>query len=135
MLGASMADVRVLNIGTMEPDAAHAKKLDTAGLLGWARPAAPTILNASSRGGQGIAEHLVGKRNYVRFDARTPKGAFALDAVDRDDVVGFATSASRILSPTYQAEFAAHRAKEYTPAFPIPAHTGSTTTANRPEVH
>ena len=133
MLGAEMADVRVLNIGTMEPDASHSKKLDTAGLLGWARPAASTILNASSRGGQGIAEHLVGKQRYFRFDARTPKGAFALDAVDRDDVVGLATSASRTLSPTYQKEFAAHRAKEYAPAFPIPARTGSPP-ANRPEV-
>lgn len=133
MLGASIGNVRVLNIGTMETNASHAKKLDTAGLIGWARPAAPTILNASSRGGQGIAEHLVGRDNYVRFDAHAPKGAFSLDAVDRDDVVGLATSASRILSPTYQAQFASHRAAKYAPAFPIPARAGSTP-ANRPEV-
>lgn len=133
MLGAPIASVRVLNVGTMEADASHGKKLDTAGLLGWARPAAPTILNASSRGGQGIAEHLVGRNNYARFDAHAPKGAFALDAVDRDDVVGLATSASRTLAPTYRAQFVAHRALDYTPAFSIPARTGSPP-ANRPEV-
>ncbi|WP_438353141.1 CBASS cGAMP-activated phospholipase [Microbacterium sp. CJ88] len=134
MLGASIGNVRVLNIGTMEPDTSHGKHLDDAGLLGWAKPAASMILNASSRGGQGIAEHLVGKQNYVRFDAPTPRGAFALDAVDREDVVGLAASASRILSPTYQAQFAAHRAAAYTPAFSIPTRTGSTS-ENRPEAH
>lgn len=133
MLGADLSNLRILNVGTMEPDASHSKKLDNAGLLGWARPAAGTILNASSRGGQGIAEHLIGKESYVRFDTPTPRGAFALDAADPKDVYGLASTASRRLSPVFERHFAAHTAAAYLPsvAVPVPVPVPSSSGGSR----
>lgn len=134
MLGAPMSALRVLNIGTMEADSSHTQKLDNGGLLRWALPAAPTILNASSRGAQGIAEHLVGKSNYWRFDARTSKGMYALDAVDVEDVRGLAAAASRDLSPVFEEHFSTHRAALYAPAFSLHRPDVSRS-AREPEVH
>jgi hypothetical protein len=73
------------------------------------------ILSASSRGGQGLAEHLIGKPNYIRFDALVPGGLYALDSAEPKDVAGLAASVSRELSPIYTAKFADHRAPTYTP--------------------
>lgn len=134
MLGAPISALRVLNIGTMEADSSHTKKLDNGGLLRWALPAASTILNASSRGAQGIAEHLVGKSNYWRFDAPTSKGTYALDAVDVEDVRGLAAAASRDLSPVFEDQFSTHRVALYTPAFSLHRPDVSRS-AREPEAH
>lgn len=115
MLGVPLDAIAVLNVGTIDQLTDHPKRLDRGGLLHWARPIAPLILNASSRGGQGLAEHLIGKSNYIRFDALVPGGLYALDSADPRDVAGLAASVSRELSPTYTAKFADHQAPEYTP--------------------
>lgn len=115
VLGAALPDIRVLNVGTMDAVDAHPKRLDRGGLLAWARPAVPLVLAASSRGGQGTAMHLVGKDNYFRFDARVPGGLYALDKIDPDDLEGIASQVSRVISPTYQQNFAAHTSTPYTP--------------------
>ena len=73
------------------------------------------ILTAGSRGGQGIAEHLIGKTGYTRFDALVPGGLYALDSANPKDVVGLAASVSRDLSPVYTERFKDHHAADYTP--------------------
>jgi uncharacterized protein len=113
VLSIPLPAIGVLNIGTTEQVSHLPKKLDTGGLATWARHAVPLVLTASSRGAQGIAEHLVGKSNYSRFDAIVPDGLYALDDADRDDLTGHAASASRDLSPVFTARFAAHRARPY----------------------
>ena len=115
MLGVPLDAITVLNVGTIDQLTDHPKRLDRGGLLHWARPIAPLILNASSRGGQGLAEHLIGKSNYTRFDALVPGGLYALDSADPKDVAGLAASVSRELSPSYTAKFADHQAPAYTP--------------------
>lgn len=115
MLGVPLRAIRVLNVGTMDELTAHPKHLDRGGWLNWARPIAPLILNASSRGGQGIAEHMIGPGNFTRFDARVPGGLYSLDSVDPNDVAGLAASVSRELSPVYTERFASHQATSYTP--------------------
>jgi hypothetical protein len=115
MLGIPLSAIGVLNIGTTDPVSHHPKRLDTGGFATWARHAVPLVLTASSRGGQGTAEHLVGKHNYSRFDAIVPGGLYALDDADPDDLASYAASASRDLSPIFTARFAAHRAGTYTP--------------------
>jgi len=115
MLGLPLEAIGVLNIGTTDQVSHHPKKFDTGGLATWARHAVPLVLTATSRGAQGIAQHLVGKHNYSRFDAVVPGGLYALDDADPDDLTGYAASASRDLSPIFTARFAAHRASPYQP--------------------
>lgn len=116
MLGIPLSSINVLNIGTIDQLTNHSKRLDRGGLLNWAKPIAPLVLNAGSRGGQGIAEHLVGKSSYTRFDARVPGNLYALDSADPEDLAGLAASVSRELSPIYTDRFATHRAASYTPS-------------------
>lgn len=115
MLDVPLSSIRVLNVGTIDQLTNHPKRLDRGGFLNWARPIAPLILTAGSRGGQGIAEHLIGKAAYTRFDALVPGGLYALDSADPNDVAGLAASVSRALSPIYAERFADHVAAEYTP--------------------
>lgn len=115
MLDVPLASIRVLNVGTVDQITNHPKRLDRGGLMNWAKPIAPLILNAGSRGSQGVAEHLIGKDAYTRFDARVPGNLYALDSADADDLAGLAASVSRDLSPIYTALFAGHRAAKYTP--------------------
>ncbi len=114
-LGVRLEAIRVLNVGTIDQLTNHAKRLDTGGLLTWAPAITSLILTASSRGGQGVAEHLVGKANYSRFDACVPGDLYALDAADPTDLAGLAASASRDLSPVFTERFADHQAASYTP--------------------
>lgn len=115
MLGVPLDAIRVLNVGTIDQITNHPKRLDTGGVANWAIPAVALVLTASSRGGQGIAEHLVGKDKYSRFDARVPGGLYALDDADPDDLAGLAASASRDLSPIFTERFAGHRSAPYVP--------------------
>ncbi|HET9898950.1 MAG TPA: CBASS cGAMP-activated phospholipase [Streptosporangiaceae bacterium] len=130
MLGIPLSAIGVLNIGTTDQVSHHPRKLDTGGLATWARYAVPLVLAAGSRGAQGIAEHLVGRHNYSRFDAIVPGGLYTLDDAYPDDLVGYAASASRDLSPVYTARFAAHRARPYQPP-PWAQHASS----NQPGAH
>lgn len=133
MLDVPLASIRVLNVGTIDQLTNHPKRLDRGGLFTWAKPIAPLILNAGSRGGQGIAEHLIGKDAYTRFDARVPGDLYALDSADPDDIAGLAASVSRELSPVYTERFAAHRAAEYTPLIGN-LHRGDPTSMSTTEV-
>lgn len=133
MLDVPLESIRVLNVGTIDQFTNHPKRLDRGGLLNWVGPIAPLILNAGSRGGQGIAEHLIGKDTYTRFDARVPGDLYALDSADPDDVAGLAASVSRELSPIYTERFATHRAAKYTPLIGD-RHSGDPTSTSTTEV-
>jgi hypothetical protein len=118
--------IRVLNIGTTDEVTHHPSKLDNGGLATWARHAVPLVLTGSSRGAQGIAEHLVGRDHYSRFDAQVPAGLYALDDADPDELAGLAAAHSRTLSPTFTARFAGHTAGPYQPHQPTPNTTEHT---------
>jgi hypothetical protein len=90
--------MEVLNIGTLKQLSVHSKQLDRGGLLNWAKPIAPLIVSASRRGCQRIAEHLIGRSNFTRFDALVPGGLYALDSAEHEDMVGLAASVSGDLS-------------------------------------
>jgi uncharacterized protein len=72
MLGIPLPAIGVLNIGTTDQVSHHPARLDAGGLAAWARHAVPLVLEAGSRGAQGIAEHLVGQQSYSRLDALVP---------------------------------------------------------------
>lgn len=115
VLGVPLDAIRVLNVGTLSDIAPHPKRLDRGGLTAWMTRVAPMLVTASSRGGQGTAEHLLGGNRYKRFDAPVPGGLYRLDRIDVDALTGIASSVSRDLSPTYGACFADHHASPYTP--------------------
>lgn len=115
MLGVALKDIRVLNVGTIDQLSNHPKRLDRGGLLTWAKPIAPLILTASSRGNQGLTEHLIGKDRYSRFDAQVPGELYSLDAADPADLAGLAGTVSRNLSPVFTERFAGHHAAPYQP--------------------
>jgi hypothetical protein len=73
------------------------------------------MITASSRGTQGTAIHLVGKENFVRFDANVPGDVFTLDRADPAALAGLAAGQSRALGPTFTDRFADHVASPYTP--------------------
>ena len=125
ILGVPLNAIRVLNIGTTDEVANHPKKLDNGGLATWARHAAQLGLTASSRGAQGIAEHLVGRDRYSRFDAQVPAGLYRLDDANPDDLAGLAAGQSRKLSPIFSTRFAGHTAGPYQPLPPTSNTTES----------
>jgi patatin-like phospholipase/acyl hydrolase len=118
VLGVPLDAIRVLNIGTTDEVTHHPSKLDNGGLATWARHAVQLVLTASSRGAQGLAEHLVGRDHYSRFDAQVPAGLYALDDADPDDLAGLAAAQSRKLSPIFTSMFASHTASPYQPLQP-----------------
>jgi uncharacterized protein len=127
VLGMPLDAIRVLNVGTTDEVTHYPKKLDNGGLATWATHAIPLVLTASSRGAQGIVEHLVGRDHYSRFDAQVPAGLYHLDDADPDDLAGLAATHSRTLSPTFTARFAGHTAGPYQPLQPI-SNTGESVT-------
>jgi predicted acylesterase/phospholipase RssA len=118
ILGVPLEAIRVLNVGTVDQRTNHSLRLDVGGWATWAMPAAQLIITASSRGSQGTAMHLVGKENFVRFDANVPGNVFKLDSANARALAGLAAGQSRVLSPVYTDRFADHHASPYTP---IPA--------------
>lgn len=118
VLGVPLGAIRILNVGTTDEVTNHPRRLDDGGLATWAKHAVPLVLAAGSRGAQGIAEHLVGREHYSRFDAQVPAGLYALDDADPDDLAGLAAAHSRMLSPTFTARFAGHAANPYQPLQP-----------------
>jgi patatin-like phospholipase/acyl hydrolase len=125
VLGVPLKAIRVLNVGTTDEVANHPKKLDNGGLATWARHATQLVLTASSRGAQGIAEHLVGRDRYSRFDAQVPAGLYRLDDADPDDLAGLGAGQSRKLSPIFSTRFAGHTAGPYQPLPPTSNTTES----------
>lgn len=123
MLSVPLKAIRVLNVGTIDQRKVHPQSLDAGGWANWAGTAAPLLISASSRGAQGTATHLVGKENFVRFDAVVPDSGFALDRANPAQVAGLASGESRVLSPLFTERFADYIATPYTPAFSWPDPT------------
>lgn len=119
MLDVSLDAIRVLNVGAVDQRTNHAERLDAGGWINWARPAANFMITAASRGAQGTAAHLIGKDDFVRFDALVPGSVFTLDRASPDALAGLAAGQSRFLSPLFTERFAEHTASPYTPN-PLP---------------
>lgn len=119
MLDVSLEAIRLLNVGTVDQRTNHAERLDTGGWINWAKPAANFMITAASRGAQGTAAHLIGKEDFVRFDALVPGNVFTLDRASPKALAGLAAGQSRFLSPLFTERFAGHTASPYIPN-PLP---------------
>jgi predicted acylesterase/phospholipase RssA len=115
MLDVPLNTIRILNIGTIGSRTNHQLRRDVGRGPTWATPAVQLMITASSRGTQGTAIHLVGKENFVRFDANVAGDVFTLDRASPTALARLAAEQSRVLAPTYTDRFADHVASPYTP--------------------
>lgn len=118
VLEVPLHSIRLLNIGTTTAMVDHPSRLDNAGWASWIRRAPELLVTAGSRGAQRIAEHLLTKNRYVRFDAIVRKGAFSLDRADAEELAGISSKVSRDLSPTFMDMFGDHAAAPFEPLDP-----------------
>lgn len=119
-LGVPLESIRVLNVGTTDKLLGSPSQLQRAGFGRWATKAVPLVLAASSRGGQAVAQNLLGAERYHRFDAMVHAGLYSLDKIDARSLAGVAGAASRMLAPDYSSYFADHLAPTYTPEVGLP---------------
>lgn len=115
MFRAPLDEIKVLNVGTTDVLGGLPNSVLTGGLKAWIPHVLPLLMRAGSKGGEGVAEHLIGPQNYTRFNVTVPDGTFTLDTSRTDDLKSLASSHARRLAPEYKAEFAVHRAATYTP--------------------
>lgn len=115
MFKAPLSEIKVLNVGTTDTLGAMPDSVHTGGLKAWLPQVLPLIMRAGSKGGEGVAAHLIGPDNYTRFDVTVPDGTFTLDTPRTGDLKALASGAARRLAPTYSARFSGHRAAVYSP--------------------
>lgn len=115
MFAAPLEQIKVLNIGTTDTLGALPNSVLAGGLKAWLPHVLPLLMRAGSKGGEGVAEHLIGPLNYSRFDVVVPDGTFTLDTARTADLKSLASAAARRLAPVYTARFAAHSAAPYLP--------------------
>ena len=115
MLDVSLSRIRVLSMGTTgEVRSAPEAAIRRAGLLSWARPIVPLLLEAQACGSLHAAEHLVGPNNFVRVNSSVPEGLFELDNIDERAVRGLAETIARAAAPKF-TPFRTHLAPTFTP--------------------
>jgi len=115
VFGVPITSIRVLSIGTTTDLKNNPRRLDRGGLFQWATKAVPLVMDATSSGGKGIAQFLIGEDNYLRVDALVPAKTYSLDAVDLNDIQGRAEAVSREFSPMVKAKFLLHQAPPFAP--------------------
>ncbi|GAA4444186.1 CBASS cGAMP-activated phospholipase [Novipirellula rosea] len=110
--------IHVFSVGTSDAVNHRHKKLNTGGLLSWAKTAADVIMRGQSIGVHNQASFLLGKERVERWNPQVASDEFSLDGVHKaDDLVGKAAHVSRILMPRFQDKFVAHTAAEYEPLY------------------
>jgi uncharacterized protein len=118
MLGVSLDNIRVLNLGTMISTQKRSHRLNTGGLMAWAKTAPDMMMTLQSKCANGQAQHLIGKENIFRLSPTVPSNTFNLDTVDPRGLTAWAASQSRHFSPEFNQRFQAHRAAPYVPIYP-----------------
>lgn len=112
--------IHVFSIGTTDAVKERRGSLDGGGKLSWAtgNDAIDVIMRGQSVGVHNQASFLLGKDRVERWNPQVASDEFSLDGVHKvADLVGKAAHVSRIMMPTFQDKFAAHKAAGYTPLY------------------
>jgi hypothetical protein len=117
MFGRSLADLRVLSLGTTSSPRTRPSRLDNGGLVQWARGpgAVDVLLSGQSTGAFTQTQHLVGVERAHRLDPPAPEELSKLDHCDARDLIAKASHHSRIFCPTFERVFGSHVAHKYVP--------------------
>lgn len=114
MLEVPLDAMRVLSMGTTDDCVDLGDKLNTGGLLQWARPASSVLLRGQAIGSFHAAEHLIGPESITRIDSSVPAGLFRLDRINEARIRGLAEDVARTASPAVD-RFTHQTAAPYTP--------------------
>jgi patatin-like phospholipase/acyl hydrolase len=122
MLDVRLDAIRVLSLGTSDPVTRRPSRLDSGGLLPWAKSAVNVVMRGQSLGAHKQALHLLGKDAFgkdkvARLDPRVPDGLFKMDCLREKDLMGKAAHESRIFTPTFDEQFKPHIAPAYQPLY------------------
>jgi patatin-like phospholipase/acyl hydrolase len=117
-LGVPLDAVRVFSLGTTTDIPHRSRRLDSGGLLAWARDVVEILLRAQSEAATKQVRHFLGADRVLRLNPTVPTGALSLDNVDAEALIGRAGHESRIASPAFSTCFADHTAPAYLPCHP-----------------
>jgi patatin-like phospholipase/acyl hydrolase len=117
MLNIPLEQIRVFSLGTVDALAHRPAKLDRGGLWQWRTAAVDVIMRGQSLGVQKQAVHLLGENAVYRLDPKAPEGLFLLDKMAADGLIAKAAHESRHFAPTFESEFATHKADVFTPIY------------------
>jgi patatin-like phospholipase/acyl hydrolase len=117
VLKVPLSAIRVLSIGTTFELPAQTDVLRNAGMIRWAlrkQNIASVLLGAQAIAASNTAEHLVGKKSFLRVDPAVVPGSYALDRLSERELLSKAESVSRTYAPQFEEMFVGHTA----PSFP-----------------
>jgi hypothetical protein len=114
MLGVQLDQIRILSMGATEAVTNLGSRLENGGFAQWGIGGAAALLRAQSIGSFHAAEHLVGKHNIVRVDAKVPQGLFSLDRLDARRIRGIAEGIAGHVCPDIK-QFTTHTASPFIP--------------------
>jgi uncharacterized protein len=114
MLNVPLSSIRLLSLGTTYDVTDHPFWLNWGGLFLWARSAPQVLMRAQSEGANGQAQHLLGNDRFLRVNPVIPKGLFALDRLNLDQLMARAADVSRKVAPKIEALIGGHAAPEFT---------------------
>jgi patatin-like phospholipase/acyl hydrolase len=117
-LNAPLESQWVLSIGTSDAVTHRHDRLNSGGILAWARGSAAVdvIMRGQSIAADKQAGHLLGRDRVERLNPKVAANEYSLDGVERaDDLIGKAAHYSRQFIPTFKEKFAQHRAAPYAP--------------------
>ncbi|MGW7299337.1 CBASS cGAMP-activated phospholipase [Streptomyces sp. NPDC054829] len=109
-----MDAVHVFSLGTTAESRRRDRRLDRGGMMQWGREAVDVILRAQSISVNNQVHHLISPQRLLRLNPIVPAGLAALDKVDADDLIGWASHWSRSAGPRF-GEFLEHKARPFAP--------------------
>lgn len=119
-LNVPLGAIRVLSIGTTDVVACRPDRLNSGGLIAWARgnSAVEVIMRGQSLAARNQVSFLIGADNLVRLDPKVAESEFSLDGVGKaDDLIAKAAHYSRVFMPTFNQKFAPHHAAAFVPLY------------------
>jgi len=128
LLGQPLDTIKVLSIGTSYEVSVPPNSLDRGGFRQWASKAAviDVLMEGQNSGALGQAINLLGKDNVVRLNTNAPRGTFALDKMNEEQLLGRATADARHATRVFSENFLSHRAADFIP-LPPPQGTALST--------
>jgi patatin-like phospholipase/acyl hydrolase len=119
-LGKPLDSIRVFSLGTTTDVRRRSRRLDRGGLVHWASDAVEVLMRAQSTSADKQITHILGADNVMRLNPTVPAGAYALDKIDAEELIGRAAHESRTATPRFTRLFADHHAPMYIPCHPRP---------------
>ncbi len=115
VLNVPLAHIHIFSVGTTDAVVNRPNTLDRGGLWQWRNAAVDVIMRGQSIGVHKQTLHLLGTERVCRIDPKVPEGLFSLDRLNADQLIAKAAHESRVLAPSFKAQFLSHVAPPYRP--------------------